>query len=65
MIDPKKIIEVGKRVIKIETDALIDLVERLDDSFVKATELIYNSKGRVIVTGVGKSGAIARKITST
>jgi len=65
MIDSKKIVEVGKRVIQIETEALNELNSRLDDSFVKATELIYNSKGRVIVTGLGKSGAIARKITST
>ena len=65
MIDPKNIIEVGKRVVKIETEALNDLYSRLDDSFVKATELIYNSNGRVIVTGLGKSGAIARKISST
>lgn len=65
MVDPKKILEVGKKVIKIETEALVDLQSRLNDSFIKAVELIYNSKGRVIVTGLGKSGAIARKITST
>jgi len=65
MIDPQKIIEVGKRVVKIETEALKDINDRIDNSFVQATELIYNSKGRVIVTGLGKSGAIARKITST
>lgn len=65
MIDSKKILEVGKRVIKIETEALNDLNSRLDDSFVNAVNLIYNSKGRVIVTGLGKSGAVARKISST
>jgi len=65
MIDPQKIVEVGKRVIKIESEALNDLIDRIDNSFVQATELIINSKGRVIVTGLGKSGAIARKITST
>jgi len=65
MIDAQKIVEVGKRVIKIESEALNDLIDRIDNSFVQATELIFNSKGRVIVTGLGKSGAIARKITST
>ena len=65
MIDSSEILEVGKKVIGIETEALKDLKDRLDDSFVNAVNLIYNSKGRVIVTGLGKSGAIARKISST
>jgi arabinose-5-phosphate isomerase len=65
VIDSKEILEVGKRVISIETTALNDLNSRLDNSFVEAVNLIYNSKGRVIVTGLGKSGAIARKISST
>ncbi len=67
MIDSKKIVEVGKRVIQIEAEALNELNSRLDDSFVKAIELIYNSKGRVIVTGLGKlqywSGTSMRSIT--
>ena len=65
MIDSKEILKVGKRVISIETDALNDLNSRLDNSFADAVNLIYNSKGRVIVTGLGKSGAVARKISST
>lgn len=65
MIDSDKILKVGKRVIQIETDALKELNSRLDDSFVEAVELIYNSEGRVIITGLGKSGVIGRKISST
>lgn len=65
MIDSSEILEVGKKVIGIETEALKDLKDRLDESFVNAVNLIYKSKGRVIVTGLGKSGAIAKKISST
>lgn len=65
MIDSKKMLEVGKKVIGIETEALKDLRDRLDNSFVDAVNLIFNSNGRLIVTGLGKSGAIARKISST
>lgn len=65
MIDSKKMLEVGKKVIGLETEALKDLRDRLDNSFVDAVNLIFNSNGRLIVTGLGKSGAIARKISST
>jgi arabinose-5-phosphate isomerase len=58
-------IRVGKRVINIEAQAIALMEERLDESFSKAIDLIYNSKGRVIVTGLGKSGVIGRKITAT
>jgi len=58
-------IRVGKKVISIEAEAISLLEERLDENFTKAIDLIYNSKGRVIVTGLGKSGAIGRKITAT
>lgn len=65
MIDSEKLIEVGKRVIRLEMEALSLLESKLDKNFVKAVNIIFESKGRVIVTGLGKSGAIARKITST
>jgi arabinose-5-phosphate isomerase len=58
-------IRVGKKVIGIEAEAILMLEKRLDENFSKAIDLIYNSKGRVIVTGLGKSGAIGRKITAT
>ncbi|MFN3739060.1 MAG: SIS domain-containing protein [Thermodesulfovibrionales bacterium] len=59
------IIETAKRVLKIEAEAIYGLLERLDHSFEKAVELILNSKGRVVVTGMGKSGLIGKKIAAT
>lgn len=61
----KDVIEIGKRVIRIEADAVAELEDRIDENFVKVVDLILNSKGRVIITGVGKSGIIARKIVAT
>ncbi len=58
-------IEEARRVLRIEADAILDAVERIGDNFVKAVDLIINCKGKVIVTGVGKSGLIGRKISST
>ena len=58
-------LRVGKKVINIEAQAIALMEKRLDDNFTKAIDLIYNSKGRVIVTGLGKSGVIGRKITAT
>ncbi|MEW6103398.1 MAG: KpsF/GutQ family sugar-phosphate isomerase [bacterium] len=54
-----------KEVLKIEGEAILSLIERIDSSFNKAIKLILNCKGRVIVSGVGKSGLIAGKIAST
>ncbi|MDO8550529.1 MAG: KpsF/GutQ family sugar-phosphate isomerase [Ignavibacteria bacterium] len=55
----------GKEVIKIETSAVADLLESIDDEFVKAVKILFECKGRVILTGMGKSGLIARKIVAT
>jgi len=55
----------GKSVIKIEGDAVLNLIENIDQSFVKTVQLIAASKGRVVFTGMGKSGIIARKIVAT
>jgi arabinose-5-phosphate isomerase len=57
--------ETGRRVLEIEGHALADLVERLDESFDRAVELLLSCSGRVIVTGMGKSGIIAQKIAAT
>lgn len=59
------VLERGRRVVRLERDALAGAERRMDDSFVKAVDLIASSKGRVIVTGVGKSGIIGRKIAAT
>lgn len=55
----------GRRVIEIETQALSLLGASLDDSFARAVDLILSAKGRVIISGMGKSGHIAKKIAAT
>jgi len=55
----------GKSVIKVEGDAVLSLIENINESFVKTVRLIAASKGRVVFTGMGKSGIIARKIVAT
>jgi arabinose-5-phosphate isomerase len=55
----------AKRVLEIEAAAVRALAERLDAQFERAVELVLHCKGRVVVTGLGKSGAIGRKIAST
>lgn len=58
-------IERGREVIRIETEALAALGSRINGAFADAVDMIYNCKGRVILTGLGKSGLIARKIVAT
>lgn len=65
MKDKKTIIEKGKKVIRVEADAVAALESRIDENFAKAVEMIFNSRGRVIMTGMGKSGIVARKIVAT
>lgn len=50
---------------KDEAKAILDMIPLLDDNFDKAIELIYNCKGRFVITGVGKSGHIGEKIAAT
>jgi arabinose-5-phosphate isomerase len=59
------IVERGRRVLRLESQALAALESRLGDEFVHAVELVKASRGRVIVCGVGKSGLIGRKIAAT
>jgi len=61
----KKILEVARHVIEIEEEALQNLVDSLDRNFLEAVKLIEKCKGRVIVTGVGKSGIVGKKIAAT
>ena len=58
-------IKKAKEVLRIEAEAIYNLIDRIDQEFVKAVETIYACKGRVVVTGVGKSGIIGRKIAAT
>ena len=57
--------ELAKDVCKIEADSILKLQERIGDNLDKTLDIIINSKGRVIVTGMGKSGHIGRKIAAT
>lgn len=61
----KDIIKIGKSVLAIEASALRDLAGRLDQGFARAVDLLAQTESRVIVTGIGKSGLVARKIAST
>ena len=61
----KEFIKTGKRVVEREARALDLLENSIEESFSKAVKLILASKGRVIVSGMGKSGHIARKISAT
>lgn len=61
----ENILDIAKKVLKTEADAIEGLIARLDGSFLDAIDIIYASKGKVIVTGMGKSGLIGKKIAST
>jgi len=52
-------------VLRIESNGILSIIDRLDDSFVRAVELMRSCRGKVVVTGVGKSGLICRKIAAT
>ncbi len=65
MENNKKILEYARSVIKEEAEAIFSLAKKLDKNFIQAVEMIYNCKGRVIITGMGKSGIIGKKIAAT
>src|SRR3990170_3646859 len=58
-------LESARRVLTIEAEAIRALGERLDQSFVRALDVLQACRGRVVLTGMGKSGFIARKIAAT
>ena len=57
--------DLARRVLRTEAAAILGLVDRLGESFDRAVDLLYACQGRVIVTGMGKSGIISRKIAAT
>lgn len=59
------LLDEAKRVLKVEADALLSLIPKLDNNFVKTLRMIDGCKGRVIVTGMGKSGLVGKKIAAT
>jgi arabinose-5-phosphate isomerase len=58
-------LDTGRRVLRIEAQAIQDVLARLDGTFEKAVDLLFACKGRVVVSGMGKSGLVARKISAT
>lgn len=58
-------IAIARNILKSEADSIYNLMNRLDQNFQRAIDLIFNQKGRVLVLGVGKSGHIGRKIAAT
>ena len=55
----------AKEVLKTEAESILQLIGKVGDSFARAVDIIYRSKGRVIITGIGKSGLIGKKIAAT
>ncbi len=58
-------LELGRQVLRIEAEAVLALCDRINGAFLQALSLILNCRGRVIVSGIGKSGHIGRKIAAT
>lgn len=61
----KVALESARRVLRVEADAIAALIDRLDVRFENAVDLLFQCKGRVVVTGLGKSGLIGRKVAAT
>src|SRR5208337_3306094 len=64
-LEQRMSLETARRVLRIEAQAIQDVLARLDASFDRAVEVLFACKGRVVVTGMGKSGLIGRKISGT
>ena len=65
MSDTVSSLDLARRVLQTEAGAILGLVDRLDERFDEAVRLLYDCRGRVVVTGMGKSGIICRKIAAT
>jgi arabinose-5-phosphate isomerase len=57
--------EIARKVLEIESQAILELLSRIDDAFDQAVEILFACTGRVVVTGMGKSGLIGQKISAT
>jgi arabinose-5-phosphate isomerase len=64
-LDAQEILEIARDVLETEARGILELIPHLDESFARAVVWIYSVKGRVIVTGIGKSGIVGRKIVAT
>jgi arabinose-5-phosphate isomerase len=65
MSDTVSALDLARKVLRIEAAAILGLVDRVDGDFERAVNLLFECRGRVIVTGMGKSGIICRKIAAT
>lgn len=65
IFNPKRILKCAQQTIQIEEEAIRNLTLQLDQSFIEAVSLLFNCHGRVVVTGMGKSGHVGRKISAT
>jgi len=65
MSNNRAAIERAKEVLRIEAQSILSLVDKINGNFTRAVSLIFQCKGRVIITGIGKSGLIGRKIVAT
>ena len=63
--EPLSDIDFAKDVLFLESEAIKNLINRLDHDFQKAVDLIFTCKGRVVVTGIGKAGIVGQKISAT
>lgn len=65
MIDKSVIIKNARKTLQLEGQAILDMIPSVDDEFFEVLEIILNSKGRVVVTGIGKSALVGQKIVGT
>ena len=64
-MERKSVIEYGKSIVNAEIEALVALKNCIDESFYRLIELLYNCKGKIVLTGIGKSGLVCKKIAAT
>jgi arabinose-5-phosphate isomerase len=64
-MSPDELLKTARRVLEVEAEAVRTLAERLDDRFARAVQVLLECRGRVVVTGIGKSGLVARKFAAT
>jgi len=60
-----EVIEAGKEVLEVEAGSILRTKEKLDHNFEKAVSILFKTRGRIVVTGMGKSGLIGKKISAT
>jgi arabinose-5-phosphate isomerase len=64
-VSPDEVLKAARRVLEVEADAVRALADRLDDRFTQAVALLHRCRGRVVVSGMGKSGLVGKKLAAT